>query len=132
MTPTYSATGRRRRILVPAPAESVRQTPPPAQDPPIYRALIRTWADRGRTLPGRHDPEWVRLAAPSAMYGYAQFSASLDARDEELFSASRDARDEELFSASRDPRGDGQVGASLEPQGDGQVSASPAPRGDGR
>ncbi|WTP20778.1 hypothetical protein OG975_08175 [Streptomyces sp. NBC_00203] len=120
MTPTYSATGRRHRILVPAPAESVRQTPPPAQDPPIYRALIRTWADRGRTLPGCHDPEWVRLAAPSAMYGYAQFSAMLDARDEGQ------------FSASREPRGDGQVSASPAPRGDGPLSASPAPRGDGR
>ncbi|GGX87942.1 hypothetical protein [Streptomyces fructofermentans] len=53
---------------------------PPQQspDPPIYRALMRTWADRGRTLPGRHDPEWARLAAPSAMYGYGQFSATRD------------------------------------------------------
>ncbi|MEW1829846.1 hypothetical protein [Streptomyces sp. NPDC088196] len=25
---------------------------------------MRSWADRGRTLPGRHDPEWARLAAP--------------------------------------------------------------------
>ncbi|MER6211946.1 hypothetical protein ACWDG9_32625 [Streptomyces sp. NPDC001073] len=24
---------------------------------------MRSWADRGRTLPGRHDPEWARLAA---------------------------------------------------------------------
>nr|WP_257004622.1 hypothetical protein [Streptomyces sp. Tue6028] len=80
MTPTYSATGRRRRIFVPAPTEPVRQGPPPNPDPPIYRALMRTWADRGRTLPGRHDPEWVRLAAPSAMYGYAQISASRDPR----------------------------------------------------
>ncbi|MCX4976113.1 MULTISPECIES: hypothetical protein [unclassified Streptomyces] len=83
MTPTYSATGRRRRILVPAPAESVQrpvQQAPPLQDPPIYRALIRTWADRGRTLPGRHDPEWVRLASPSAMYGHGQFSGTQDPR----------------------------------------------------
>ncbi|MFI8931820.1 hypothetical protein ACIG3E_29620 [Streptomyces sp. NPDC053474] len=43
--------------------------PAPPQDPPIYRALIRQWADRGRTLPGRHDPEWVRLAAPPAPSG---------------------------------------------------------------
>ncbi|MCZ4514477.1 hypothetical protein O3Q52_41380 [Streptomyces sp. ActVer] len=49
-------------------------------DPPIYRALIRTWADRGRTLPGRQDPEWARLAAPSAMYGYGRFSATRDPR----------------------------------------------------
>ncbi|MDQ0954027.1 hypothetical protein QFZ24_007950 [Streptomyces phaeochromogenes] len=51
-------------------------------DPPIYRALIRTWADRGRTLPGRHDPEWARLAAPSAMYGYGRISATRDPRDD--------------------------------------------------
>ncbi|WST74335.1 hypothetical protein OG762_06595 [Streptomyces sp. NBC_01136] len=82
MTPTYSATGQPRRIFVPAPAESVRQAPPPPapQDPPIYRALIRTWADRGRTLPGRHDPEWVRLTAPSIPYGYGQFSVTPDPR----------------------------------------------------
>jgi hypothetical protein len=30
---------------------------------------MRTWADRGRTLPGRHDPEWARLAAPPADTG---------------------------------------------------------------
>ncbi|NGO08234.1 hypothetical protein G5C60_11430 [Streptomyces sp. HC44] len=97
MTSTYAEMSRRRRIIVPAPTESVSQsspqpqTPqaPPAprqpQDPPIYRALLRTWADRGRTLPGRHDPEWVRLVAPSAMYGYGYGR----------------------FTASRDPRGDG-------------------------
>ncbi|MGQ4384533.1 hypothetical protein [Streptomyces sp. SAS_270] len=91
MTATYPATGRRRRTLVPAApvgptsAESVPQVAVPLQDPPIYRALIRTWADRGRTLPGRHDPEWARLVAPSAMYGYGYGP----------------------FSASRDPRGDG-------------------------
>ncbi|MEU8591389.1 hypothetical protein AB0C59_31010 [Streptomyces sp. NPDC048664] len=50
-----------RRLFVPAPTG----TPPPrVPDPPIYRALMRTWADGGRTLPGRHDPEWARLAAP--------------------------------------------------------------------
>jgi hypothetical protein len=61
------------------------------QDPPIYRALIRTWADRGRTLPGRHDPEWVRLAAPSAMYGYGSSA---------MYGYGQ-------LSATRDPRGDG-------------------------
>ncbi|MEU6576485.1 hypothetical protein [Streptomyces sp. NPDC046805] len=61
MTPTYTATGRQRRLIVPSPAEWV--APPQPQDPPIYSDLVRTWADRGRTLPGRHDPEWVRLAA---------------------------------------------------------------------
>lgn len=49
-------------------------------DPPIYRAMMRAWADRGRTLPGHHDPEWVRLVAPSAMYAYGRFSATRDPR----------------------------------------------------
>ncbi|WP_437021365.1 hypothetical protein [Streptomyces sp. enrichment culture] len=80
MTPTYSVTGRQRRPFVPASTESVPPAPPPP-DPPIYRELMRTWADRGRTLPGRHDPEWIRLAAlPRGPGG---------------------------LSASRDPRGDG-------------------------
>ncbi|MET9125698.1 MULTISPECIES: hypothetical protein [unclassified Streptomyces] len=67
MTPTHAATGRGRHAFAPATEESVRQIappPPPAPDPPIYRALLRTWADRGRTLPGLHDPEWIRLATP--------------------------------------------------------------------
>lgn len=80
MTPTYSATGRGRQIITPAAAESVQQVPPPppVPDPPIYRALLRTWADRGRTLPGLHDPEWVRLATPPA--GPYRFSAGRDPR----------------------------------------------------
>ncbi|MFF4836775.1 hypothetical protein [Streptomyces sp. NPDC001315] len=78
MTPTQSAPGRLRRVFVPAPAESVPLAPPQPQDPPIYRALMRTWADRGRALPGRHDPEWVRLAAPQVRPG--QFSGSPDPR----------------------------------------------------
>jgi hypothetical protein len=86
MTPTHTATGRQYRMLVPAAAETVPRTPaqpaPPPQDPPIYRDLVRAWAKGGRTLPGRHDPEWVRLAAPLVRPG--QFSA-----------------------ATRDPRGDG-------------------------
>ncbi|MFD7713533.1 hypothetical protein ACFV6E_33640 [Streptomyces sp. NPDC059785] len=86
MTSTFPATGRRRRIYVPPPAESV--TPGPAQqDPPIYQALLRSWADRGRTLPGRHDPEWVLLAAPPAALGEL---AALTA-----------------LSVTQDPRGDG-------------------------
>jgi hypothetical protein len=66
MTPTSSVTGLRRRVFLPVPADPVPvpPAPPQPQDPPIYRALIRTWADRGRTLPGRHDPEWARLTAP--------------------------------------------------------------------
>ncbi|MGW1161812.1 hypothetical protein ACWD5Q_20840 [Streptomyces sp. NPDC002513] len=87
MTGTQSATGRRRRVFVPASA-ALLPPPPQPQDPPIYRALMRTWADRGRTLPGRHDPEWVRLAAPPADSG-------------------RRAADRDPVSASRDPRGDG-------------------------
>src|SRR5688572_5741403 len=111
MTSTYAETSRRRRIIVPAaagsapksaPQQSAQQQPekpqaktpqaqPPQaprqpQDPPIYRALMRTWANRGRTLPGRHDPEWARLIAPSAMYGYGYGR---------------------LFTATRDQRGDG-------------------------
>ncbi|MEU6735134.1 hypothetical protein [Streptomyces physcomitrii] len=71
MTTSHSATGRRRRIQVPTSAESVPQPVP--GDPPIYRALLSQWADRGRTLPGRHDPEWTRLAASPA--GAARLSA---------------------------------------------------------
>ncbi|MFE9451510.1 hypothetical protein [Streptomyces sp. NPDC006739] len=70
MTPTYSATWRQRRVFVPPPAESVPPSLP--QDPPIYSDLMRVWTDRGRTVPGRHDPEWVRLAAPLVTLG--QFS----------------------------------------------------------
>ncbi|MEU0333786.1 hypothetical protein [Streptomyces sp. NPDC006193] len=65
MTPMYPVPGRQRRVFVPRPAQSV----PPPQDPPIYRDLMRAWADRGRTLPGRHDPEWVALAAPTVLTG---------------------------------------------------------------
>ncbi|CAL9630838.1 hypothetical protein SUDANB145_06075 [Streptomyces sp. enrichment culture] len=63
MTPTFTATGRRRRVFVPVPAGVLPPAPQPP-DPPIYRELMRAWADRGRTLPGRHDPEWAELAAP--------------------------------------------------------------------
>jgi hypothetical protein len=76
-TPTYAAQGRSRQFYDSGSAESVqrgplnqhlpnqgRPNPPAPADPPIYRALLRTWADGGRTLPGRYDPEWVRLAAP--------------------------------------------------------------------
>ena len=82
MPPTYTATGRQRRLFVPAPvAGAARPVPPtPVQDPPIYRELLRTWADRGRTLPGRPDPEWVRLAAPQVTAG--QFSGSRDPLDD--------------------------------------------------
>ncbi|WSP79760.1 hypothetical protein OG289_10595 [Streptomyces sp. NBC_01235] len=79
MTPTFSAApGRHRQLFVPAPPQRVRakSVPPTPQDPPIYRELMRTWADGGRTLPGRHDPEWVRLAAPQVRPG--QFSGIPD------------------------------------------------------
>ncbi|MCX4760555.1 hypothetical protein OG562_06160 [Streptomyces sp. NBC_01275] len=83
MSPTYTAPrGRHRQLFVPAYAESVPLTPPPPlappppQDPPIYRELMRLWADRGLTLPGRHDPEWTKLAAPQVRPG--QFSESTD------------------------------------------------------
>ncbi|MEU8488593.1 MULTISPECIES: hypothetical protein [unclassified Streptomyces] len=82
MTLTQTATGRRRRLLVPVTAESVPQPPPPErpapQDPPIYRALVSHWADRGKTLPGHHDPEWTRLVAPPVRTG--QFSDFQDRR----------------------------------------------------
>ncbi|GGR11861.1 hypothetical protein GCM10010251_30070 [Streptomyces aurantiogriseus] len=77
MAPTTSAApGRHRQLFFPVSAGTVPLAPPPPQDPPIYRDLMRTWADRGRTLPGRHDPEWVRLAAPLVRPG--QFSGSPD------------------------------------------------------
>ncbi|MBK3630701.1 hypothetical protein JHN59_39105 [Streptomyces sp. MBT49] len=82
MTPTQSvAPGRHRQLFVPVRpgpvrAESVPPAPAPPQDPPIYQDLMRTWADRGRTLPGRHDPEWIRLAAPQVRPG--QFSGFPD------------------------------------------------------
>jgi hypothetical protein len=97
MAPTYIATrGRHRQLIVTVGAQPLRtellrpellrtepvrvepvraeSVPPPPQDPPIYRDLLRAWADRGRALPGRHDPEWVRLAAPQVRPG--QFSGS--------------------------------------------------------
>lgn len=52
----------RRRLAEPHPEESVPLTPPHPADPPIYRALLRQWASQGRTLPGRGDQEWARLA----------------------------------------------------------------------
>ncbi|WP_329279545.1 hypothetical protein [Streptomyces sp. NBC_01451] len=85
-TPMYAAQGRQRQFYDSGPAESVprglstqsRPNPPAPPDPPIYRALLRTWADAGRTLPGRYDSEWVRLAAPPLGLGIVidPFSAS--------------------------------------------------------
>ncbi|GGV23781.1 hypothetical protein [Streptomyces spectabilis] len=62
--------------------------PAPPQDPPIYRALVRLWSDRGRTLPGRHDPEWVRLAAPPAPSG--QFTGHFGAPQDMSFDSPYD------------------------------------------
>ncbi|KND43364.1 MULTISPECIES: hypothetical protein [Streptomyces] len=98
MTPTFPVTGHRRHIFVPASAESLPQGPAQQQDPPIYRALLRTWADRGRTLPGRHDPEWVRLATPPS--GLDQFRTTVDP-----FGAPDFFRGS--FSVTRAPRGGG-------------------------
>lgn len=56
----------RRRLVDPGVEESVPQQAEANSayaDPPIYRALVRHWASHGRTLPGRSDQEWNRLAA---------------------------------------------------------------------
>ncbi|MGW4755701.1 hypothetical protein [Streptomyces chartreusis] len=77
MPHTYYGTGPQRRVFVPRPAGTLQPlAPPQQQDPPIYRDLMRKWADRGRTLPGHHDPEWIRLAAPTVKHG--QFSVPRD------------------------------------------------------
>ncbi|MET9606844.1 hypothetical protein ABZZ17_17470 [Streptomyces sp. NPDC006512] len=36
---------------------------PRLPDPPIYLDLIARWTEAGRTLPGRRDPEWHRIAS---------------------------------------------------------------------
>ncbi|MFC8568739.1 hypothetical protein ACFUIW_23595 [Streptomyces sp. NPDC057245] len=92
MTPTYSETGRRRRVFVPVPAGAVPSAPQ-VPDPPIYRELMRTWADGGRTLPGRHDPEWTRLAAPPHGPGDSFTTGDLRVTGD--------------VTVPRDPRGDG-------------------------
>jgi hypothetical protein len=89
---------------------------------------MRTWADRGRTLPGRHDPEWARLAAPSVMYGYGQFGPSPDPRGEPPFLPSRDPRGEARYTASGDPRNE--FGVTPDPRG--ELDAKRDPRGDAR
>ncbi|KOU10402.1 hypothetical protein ADK94_30230 [Streptomyces sp. XY593] len=70
MSTLQSSTGRRRRPMPPYFEESVqrplRREPlreQQAPDPPIYRDLLARWADAGRTLPGRRDPEWSRLTS---------------------------------------------------------------------
>ncbi len=77
---------------------------PQIPDPPIYRELMRTWADGGRTLPGRHDPEWVRLAEPPrGLGGFAtgDFFTTGDVRADGGLAVAAG------LSAPRDPRGDG-------------------------
>ncbi|MFD5449178.1 MULTISPECIES: hypothetical protein [unclassified Streptomyces] len=91
MTPTYSAAGSRLRVFVPVPTGPTPPAPH-APDPPIYRELMRTWADRGRTLPGRHDPEWVGLAEPPRGLGEAVAAGDIVTG---------------TFSVPRAPRGDG-------------------------
>ncbi|MDG4861635.1 hypothetical protein P8605_26210 [Streptomyces sp. T-3] len=102
MTTLHEAIGRRRRTLyVPTPGESVQQAPARHEagpetrpsDPPIYRDLLHLWASKGRTLPGRRDPEWARLTAPTVRTG--QFGSTMP------FNLPQGH-----FSASRDPRGD--------------------------
>ncbi|MFF4330077.1 hypothetical protein ACGFY6_16550 [Streptomyces sp. NPDC048387] len=72
-TPSPRA-GHRRRPTLPGYEESVQQITrerprpgPPGYrghpDPPIYTALLARWAFDGRTLPGRRDPEWSRIAS---------------------------------------------------------------------
>ncbi|MEU4795438.1 hypothetical protein [Streptomyces sp. NPDC023327] len=77
---TYQQPFQQQSFQPHAPQQS-RLPQPPHQDPPIYRALLRHWSDRDRTLPGRHDPEWARLVTPTVALGQ--------------------------FSGTRDPRGDG-------------------------
>ncbi|MFF5976034.1 hypothetical protein ACFY7C_31445 [Streptomyces sp. NPDC012769] len=51
-------------VPVPPSAPGPAAPPPPhLADPPIYTALLHLWASNGRTLPGRRDQEWSRLAA---------------------------------------------------------------------
>ena len=64
MTLTYATTGQLYRPFAESVPPPRNQLARPYLDPPIYRTLIRLWSERGRTLPGRHDPEWVRLTAP--------------------------------------------------------------------
>lgn len=40
--------------------------------------MVTAWTERGRTLPGREDPEWARLIAPTVRTG--QFSAMQSTR----------------------------------------------------
>ncbi|MET9466400.1 hypothetical protein ABZY44_16665 [Streptomyces sp. NPDC006544] len=51
--------GRRRRAPAAGNEESVQLT----ADPPIYSALLTRWAEDGRTVPGRRDPEWSTITS---------------------------------------------------------------------
>ncbi|POX56004.1 hypothetical protein C3489_07545 [Streptomyces sp. Ru71] len=114
MTPSSATIGRQHdRFVPPPPAESLPLPPPQQPDPPIYRAVLRVWAEGGRTLPGRHDPEWVRLAAPLVRPG--QFGG-LRGPGEQGPSGSR---------------GPGETGGSWGP-GESGLSGSRGPRDDGR
>ncbi|MCC8453787.1 MULTISPECIES: hypothetical protein [Streptomyces] len=66
---------------------------------------MRAWADRGRTLPGRDDPEWVRLAAPPR--GLGDFFTTGDFGAAGGFGATGSFRVTGDFSVPRDPRDDG-------------------------
>ncbi|MEU6297936.1 hypothetical protein [Streptomyces erythrochromogenes] len=55
------SSGFEESVQRPLPRESLREQQAP--DPPIYRDLLARWADAGRTLPGRRDPEWSRLTS---------------------------------------------------------------------
>lgn len=90
-------------MFVPVPAGPVPPAPQIA-DPPIYRELMRTWADGGRTLPGRHDPEWVRLAEPPRGLGDFATGGFFTTGD---LRVGGDLTVAAGLSAPRDPRGDG-------------------------
>ncbi|MET9748746.1 hypothetical protein ABZZ92_23980 [Streptomyces ardesiacus] len=65
---------------------------------------MRTWADGGRTLPGRHDPEWVRLAEPPRGLGDFATGGFFTTGD---LRVGGDLTVAAGLSAPRDPRGDG-------------------------
>ncbi|MFJ1563448.1 hypothetical protein [Streptomyces erythrochromogenes] len=55
------SSGFEESVQRPLPREPLREQQAP--DTPIYRDLLARWADAGRTLPGRRDPEWSRLTS---------------------------------------------------------------------
>ncbi|MFB9388419.1 hypothetical protein ACFPM3_06110 [Streptomyces coeruleoprunus] len=58
MTPTTMRPG-------PIGAQRTSETVPRSAMEPIFTELARRWEQAGRTVPGRHDPEWARLARRS-------------------------------------------------------------------